>query len=317
MRVLVIGSAGFIGEALVARLVSGAKVGGSEHAVSQLTLLDRRSERPARHGQVRALEGDICDRRTLEDATAGGVDCVFHLASIPGGAAEQNFELGLQVNLMATLEMMEVLRRSGTCPRLVFASTIAVYGVPMPDVIDEDLAPSPSMSYGTQKLIGELLINDYGRRGFVDGRAVRIPGIVARPPAPGMLSIFLSELIRELSAGRPFICPVAADAPSWWLSRPGVVDSLVQASNLGADIVRTQRSFLLPAMRLTIAEVVAAIGRVTGRDTAALVRYQPDAQLQAQFANYPPMRVPKALAAGFRHDGSADALVTRALETFP
>jgi nucleoside-diphosphate-sugar epimerase len=317
MRVLVIGSEGFIGEALVARLVSqAARVGGSQRPVGQVTLLDRCINRAARPDHVRVLEGDICDRRTLENAVAGGADCVFHLASIPGGAAERDFELGLRVNLMATLELMEVLRRLGTCPKLVFASSIAVYGVPMPDIIDEDLAPAPSLSYGTQKLIGELLIDDYGRRGFVDGRAVRIPGIVARPPAPGMLSIFLSDLIRELSAGRPVVCPVSPDAPSWWLSRPAVIDNLFHASNLGDDVVRTRRSFLLPAMRLTMAEVAAAIGTVTGRDTAQLIRYEPNATLQAQFANYPPMRVPKALAAGFRNDGTAEALVTRALESF-
>ena len=316
MKLFITGAAGFIGSNFARHVLATSD--DSVVVYDALTYAGNLANLADLQGDSRFtfVEGNICDRATLENAVAGGADVVFHLASIPGGAAEQNFELGLQVNLMATIELMEVLRRQGTCPKLVFASTIAVYGVPMPDVIDEDLAPAPSLSYGTQKLIGELLINDYGRRGFVDGRAVRIPGIVARPPTPGMLSIFLSDLIRELSAGRPFTCPVAADAPSWWLSRPGIVDNLIQASNLGEDVVRTQRSFLLPAMRLTIAEIAAAIGKVTGRDAAKLVTYEPDAKLQAQFANYPPMRVPKALAAGFRTDESAEALVTRALETF-
>jgi nucleoside-diphosphate-sugar epimerase len=315
MRVLVVGSEGFIGEALVSRLLGGAPVGGGSRA-SLVTLLDRRvAGRPA-NPQLRTVEGDICDRAVLARAIEGGVDCVFHLASIPGGAAEQNYELGLKVNLQATIDLLEVLRLTGRNPRLVFASTIGIYGVPMPDIIDEETVPEPSLSYGAQKYIGEILISDYGRRGFVDGRAVRIPGIVARPHTTGMLSIFLSDLIRELSAGRRFVCPVAADAPSWWMSRPGMIDNLLHASHIGADVVSRQRVFLMPVMRLTIAEVVAAIAKIHGSEVTDRITYQPDAKLQAQFANYPPMKCPKALAAGFRSDGTAEALVQRALETF-
>lgn len=315
MRVLVVGSEGFIGEALVARLLGGAPVGGGQGA-SLVTLLDRRIAAHAPNPRLRTIAGDICDRAVLARAIEGGVDCVYHLASIPGGAAEQNFELGLKVNLQATIDLLEMLRLTGTNPRLVFASTIGIYGVPMPAVIDEDTVPEPSLSYGAHKYIGEILISDYGRRHFVDGRALRIPGIVARPHTTGMLSIFLSDLIRELSAGRSFVCPVAADAPSWWMSRPGIVDNLVHASNIGADIVSKQRVFLMPVMRLTIAEVVAGIAKVHGDDVSKRVTYRPDAKLQAQFANYPPMRCPKALAAGFKSDGSAEALVRRALATF-
>jgi nucleoside-diphosphate-sugar epimerase len=175
--------------------------------------------------------------------------------------------------------------------------------------------PEPSLSYGAQKYIGEVLVADYGRRNFVDGRSVRIPGIVARPPTKGMLSIFLSDLIRELSAGRSFVCPVAPDAPSWWMSRPGIVDNLLHATTLGSQIVSRQRTFLMPVLRLTIAEVVAGIARLHGNEVFDRVSYRPDAKLQAQFANYPPMHCPRAEAAGFRNDGTVEALVKRALET--
>ena len=207
MKVLVVGSEGFIGQFLVARLLKGAPVAGSGKSASLITLLDMRIAPRAADARIRTVEGDITDRAALNRAIEGGVDCVFHLASVPGGAAEQNFELGLKVNLQATIELLEVLRLSGQNPKLVFASTIGIYGVPMPAVIDEDTVPEPSMSYGAQKYIGEVLVADYGRRGFVDGRSVRIPGIVARPPSKGMLSIFLSDLIRELSAGRPSTKP--------------------------------------------------------------------------------------------------------------
>ncbi len=316
MRVLVVGGEGFIGQALVARLQRGAVIHGK--AASLVTVLDQRVTGGAQGTaacRLRAVEGDIANPAVLARAIEGGVDCVFHLASIPGGAAEQNFELGMRVNLHATERLLEVLRHSGTQPRLVFASSIGVYGVPMPAIIDEDTIPLPTLSYGTQKLIGEYLVADYGRRGFVDGRSVRIPGIVARPPATGMLSLFLSDLIRELSAGRSFVCPVAATGMSWFMSRPCIVDNLLHAASLSAAQAAQQRTWLLPVQHVAIADIVAAIARLHGADVLSRVSYAPNALLQAQFASYPPLHCPKAEAAGFRHDGTVENLITRALES--
>ena len=133
----------------------------------------------------------------------------------------RDFELGLRVNLEATIALLEALRNTASVPRYVFASTIGVYGVPMPDVIDEDTIPVPSLSYGAHKLIGEILAADYSRRGHIDGVSLRLPGIVARPPqASGMLSAFLSDMLREVAAGNRFVCPVAKTGVSWWMSRP-------------------------------------------------------------------------------------------------
>lgn len=315
MRVLVVGGEGFIGQALVARLRRGAVIHGKP--ASLVTVLDQRVASRADATlacRLRAVEGDIADPAVLERAIEGGIDCVFHLASVPGGAAEQNFALGMRVNLTATESLLEVLRQSGTQPKLVFASSIGVYGVPMPKVIDEDTIPLPSLSYGAQKLIGEYLVADYGRRGFVDGRSVRIPGIVARPPATGMLSLFLSDLIRELSAGRSFVCPVASSGMSWFMSRPCIVDNLLHAASLSAAQLAQQRTWLLPVQHVAIADIVAAIARLYGADVLSRVSYAPDALLQAQFASYPPLRCPRSEAAGFRHDGTIENLITRALE---
>lgn len=309
-----VGSEGYIGQALTARLLAGAPVAGSTGPAQQITRLDVHMGAPASDARVRSVEGDIGDRNVLNLAIAGGVDCVFHLASIPAGAAEKNFELGLKVNLQATIDLLEALRLAGQRPRLVFASTIGIYGVPMPQLIDEQTVPEPSLSYGAQKYIGEILIADYGRRGFVDGRAVRIPGIVARPPTSGMLSMFLSDLIRELAAGRSFRCPVAADAACWWMSRPCIVDNLLHAAAIGPEIVASGRTFLMPALRATIGEIVGATANLYGRQVLERIEYAPDAKLQAQFANYPPLRVPRALAAGFKNDGTLERLVQRALE---
>jgi nucleoside-diphosphate-sugar epimerase len=311
MRVLVVGGEGFIGEALVSRVL---KHGVAGRAAAALTILDQRILKRREDARLRHVEGDISDVEVIRAALGEGVDVVFHLASIPGGAAEQNFELGMRVNLHATLGLLEVLRQSATQPRLVFASSIGIYGVPLPDVIDENTIPLPTLSYGAQKLVGEYLVADYGRRGFVDGRSVRIPGIVARPPAKGMLSLFLSDLIRELSAGRSFLCPVAAEGMSWWMSRPCIVDNLLHAVALTPEQVRLKRTWLIPVQHVSVGAVVAAIARLHGREVLERVRYEPNAQLQAQFANYPPLLCPASEAAGFRHDGSIETLVQRALE---
>ena len=312
MRVLVVGGQGFIGQALVARLRGGASLHG--RSASLITVLDQHIADRIDDARLRYVEADISERSALERSIQGGVDCVFHLASVPGGAAERDFELGMRVNLHSTLGLLEALRLAGGTPTLVFASSIGVYGVPMPGVIDEQTIPLPTLSYGAQKLIGEYMVADYGRRGLVDGRSVRIPGIVARPPSKGMLSLFLSDLIRELSAGREFVCPVGPEGMSWFMSRPRIVDNLIHAAQLAAPQVTAQRTWLLPVLHETIASVVAAIARRHGSEVLRRVSYRPDRALQAQFASYPPLLCPRSEAAGFRHDGSVDELVTRALE---
>jgi nucleoside-diphosphate-sugar epimerase len=312
MRVLVVGGQGFIGQALVARLLGAASIDGRRATL--ITVLDQQIAQRSGDARMRYVEADISERAALERSIDGGVDCVFHLASVPGGAAERDFELGMKVNLHSTLQLLEVLRLAGGAPKLVFASSIGVYGVPMPDVIDEQTIALPTLSYGAQKLSGEYLVSDYGRRGFVDGRSVRIPGIVARPPSKGMLSLFLSDLIRELSAGRSFVCPVAAEGMSWFMSRPCVVDNLIHAAQLDAAQIAAQRSWLLPVLHLSIEDVVEAIARWHGREVLTRVSYQPDRALQAQFASYPPLLCPTSEAAGFHNDGSVDQLVRRALE---
>lgn len=315
MRILITGAGGFVGRALTARLRAGAAVGDSDEVEHDLLLLDRRLGDRAHDDHVATFEGDLGDRALLERAIGPGVDLVFHLASIPGGTAETDFELGLEVNLEATVGLLEALRRSGSIPRYVFASTIGVYGVPMPDVIDEDTVPEPSLSYGAHKLIGEILTADYSRRGHIDGVSLRLPGIVARPPqSSGLRSAFLSNLLREVAAGRRFTCPVAKTGVSWWMSRACAVDNLLSAATLAREQLARRRTYVLPVLRASIAEVVHALGAVYRVDAEALVSYRDDSRLRAQFANYPPLECPASLAAGFCNDGTIEALVRRALE---
>jgi nucleoside-diphosphate-sugar epimerase len=314
MRILITGAEGFIGRALVQRLLTlGAPAQLSSEPL-ELVLVDRNFSSAPTDPRVTARQGDLADSALLEQAVGAGVECVFHLASVTGGAAEADFELGMRANLHATLALLEVLRRQKSQARLVFASTIGVYGVPLPQRIDESAIPAPTLSYGAQKLMGEILVTDYSRRGFVDGRSLRLPGIVARPSGSGMLSGFLSEIIRVLSAGGRFICPVAEQGKSWWMSRTCAVDNLLHAAALGSDLVQARRVFLLPVLHASVGDVVSAIARIHGPEVRARVSYQPNAALQAQFASYPPLSCPGSEAAGFRHDGSLEALVQRALE---
>ncbi|HVW70938.1 MAG TPA: NAD-dependent epimerase/dehydratase family protein [Steroidobacteraceae bacterium] len=315
MNILITGADGFIGRALVARLLSSGVLPGLGDARRQVTLLDRNFAAPVTDARVRTVAGDFSRAATLSEVLRDPIDCVFHLASIPGGAAEAQFELGLEVNLRATLDLFERLREQGTTPKVVFASTIGVYGVPLPELIDESTLPGPTMSYGAHKYVGEVLLCDYSRRGWIDGRALRLPGIVARPPqASGMLSAFMSDIIRILSAGRPFVCPVASDGMAWWMSRTCVVENLLHAAGLNAALVEKRRVWLLPVLHASLGDVVAAIARVHGEEVLQHVTYQPNAALQAQFANLPPLCCPASLAAGFRNDGTLESLVQRALD---
>lgn len=163
--------------------------------------------------------------------------------------------------------------------------------------------------------VASILVGDYSRRGFIDGRSLRLPGIVARPPQPsGMLSAFMSDIIRNLSSGREFVCPVAAEGMAWWMSRAQVVDNLLHAAGMSVSPQTHRRVWLLPVLHASLGDVAAAIARVHGADVLKKVSYRPNPTLQAQFANLPPLRCPESVAAGFRHDGTLETLVQRALE---
>jgi D-erythronate 2-dehydrogenase len=306
VTVLVTGADGYIGRALVRRLL--------QTRTDRIVLLDCQFANTQPHPRVRAIAGDFADPDTLRQVTEEALDQVFHLASIPGGLAERDFELGLRVNLEGTVALLERVRRQGSVPRFVFASTIGVFGVPMPAFVDESTVPEPTLSYGAQKLMGEILVKDYSRRGFIEGCALRLPGIVARPPEPsGLLSAFLSNLFRELAAGRQFTCPVGADGKTWLMSRSCIVDNLLHAASMTPEQLGAQRVWLLPLLHASIGEIVTAIARVHGNHVLENIRYEPNEALQAQFANFPPLSCPRSAAAGFKSDGSLETLVQRAL----
>jgi nucleoside-diphosphate-sugar epimerase len=313
MNVVMTGANGFIGRALTRRLLN-ENTSPLGH-LGRLTLVDL--QLPTEELRcVRKLIGSIADPTVLARAFDTPVDLVFHLASVPGGMAEQNFDLGRQVNLDATLNLLEIARSRGAATgkpvRVVFASSIAVLGSPLPAEVDDATPLKPQLSYGAHKLIGEVLVEDFSRRGWIDGRSIRLSGIVARPPQrTGQLSAFMSDIIRELAAGRPYACPVAADATTWLMSVPQVLDNFLHAAALTVQGVRT---WTLPTLRCSMQQLVAAIGQAYEQPASEKVSFSSNPALEANFGRYPPIKTPAADAAGFKHDGDLQTLVRRALE---
>lgn len=312
MRILVTGANGFIGRVLVQRLLASG-LGGA--AVGELLVSDLALEGLPNHPRLCRVAGSIAEQGPLERALQRPVDAVFHLASVPGGAAERDPVLGRRVNLEATLRLVDLLRDHGNAAKLVFASTVAVYGDPLPAVVDEQTPAQPVMSYGAHKLAAEILLADATRRGWVQACSLRLPGVVARPGSgEGLVSAFMSQLFWKLQAGQPITMPVSADGTAWWISVGACVDNLLHAATIEPGLIDPRRVVQMPALHLAMHEVVQALVRLHARARDARVTYLPQETTQRLFASYPPLRTPRADALGFRHDGSADGLVKRATE---
>ena len=313
MRVMVTGAAGFLGRQLVQRLLAFGHLRGRR--IEALILLDQRLDGFPEDPRLRHLTGSITDPALLRRGLADGVDVVFHLVSIAGGAAEENYALGRQVNLLASLQLLELLRNAQRPPVLVYASSVAVYGGDLPLRMDEHQRPRPALSYGAHKLMIEQQLGDLARRGEVDGRALRLPGIVARPgDGAGLRSAFMSDLLQRFAAGQSYTCPVSSRATAWWMSAACCVDNLLHAAEFDLPVDAPCRVWQLPVLQLSIAAVVDALAEVFGEERRALLAYQPAAALAALFGRLPPLRTPLARVRGFRHDGTARALVRNALD---
>ena len=303
MRILVTGADGFIGRALVAAL-------GRDHDHHHDIVATDRGD------------GDIADPDHVERLFARPLDRIFHLAGLPSGAAEADFVAGRRVNLDAMTLLLRNCRRQaeggGPVARLVYASSIAVFGTPLPSRIDDDTAAAPSLSYGTHKRVCELLVDDLSRRGDICGRSLRLPGVVVRPGLPnGALSAFNSDLVREPLSKRDYVCPVGPEATIWIASLATAVDNLLRLAEVDAERLGRRREVTMPALAVSVAEVVAAIGRIDPA-AAARIAFRPDAAIEAQFGRWPrECRFARADALGLRRDASIDAIVRDFHDTLP
>jgi D-erythronate 2-dehydrogenase len=312
MRVLIIGAAGMLGRKL-AQAVAAHGVAGQ--AVTHLDLADVIAPPvPAGYaGRARVLAVDIAAPGTAAALVADRPQVIFHLAAIVSGEAEADFDKGYAVNLDATRWLFEAVRLTGGgyCPRVVFASSGAVFGAPFPAVISDDFHLTPRTSYGTQKAIGELLLNDYSRRGFLDGVGLRLPTICIRPGTPNRAaSGFFSNILREPLAGLPAVLPVRDTLRHWFASPRAAVGFFEHAAALDTRQLGTRRVMNMPGLSATVAEEIESLRRVAGQAAVDLIRVEPDpviaAIVETWAQEYAPLR---ALEMGFRAEATFDEII--------
>ncbi len=311
MRVVITGGSGFLGHRLALRLLERGDVDELalfDTAPSALPLPEDR--------RLRLIIGDIADREMVREIITPGTGSVFHLAAVVSGEAEADTDLGYRVNLDGTRAVLEACHVLGTCPRMVFASSLAVYGGALPPAVGDDTPLTPQTSYGTQKAICELLVNDYSRKGFVDGRALRLPTVVVRPGRPNRAaSTFASSIIREPLSGHAAICPVSPDTVMALASPRRVVNALLRAHDLPGDAFSTSRSLQLPGFSVAVGEMAAAVRRAGGEAAFARIRWEPDPLIQGIVSGWPrALAAPRAVALGFTSDKGIDDVVEAFIE---
>jgi nucleoside-diphosphate-sugar epimerase len=295
-RILVTGAAGFLGRALTRRF---AVEGGD------WLRLDREIE----DGPGRALRGDLADPDIVREAAAFAPDIVFHLASVPGTLAERDAALSRRVNLDASLNLFAALAASGRRPRIVYASSVAVYGEAAQGCVSRDTSAAPVTTYGAHKRMVEIALLDHARRGELSGLALRLPGVIARSEAAGFGSAFMSKLPRAVAAGRPYVCPVAPGAVAWWMSAACAAKNLMRAADMEATGV-----YQPPALRLSVGDVLEASLALHGESRRGLVTFEPDARIEAVFGRFGELDTGAERKLGFCDDGDAQALLRAALE---
>jgi nucleoside-diphosphate-sugar epimerase len=309
MKILITGGGGFLGFKLARALLARGTLGGK--AITSITLLDGAFPVSAKELKVTAVTGDISDRNVVASVCTPDTDAVFHLAAVVSGAAEADFDLGMRVNLKGTELLLEQLRKCTAPPRVVYTSSVAAFGGRLPEVLDDSTIANPQTSYGTQKVIGEYLLADYTRKGFLDGRALRLPTIVVRAGKPNAAaSSFASGIIREPLNGVPCECPVAPETGVWLLSPRRVVEAFIHAWELPSEAWGERRVLNLPGITASVAEMVAAMGRVAGEQVARRVVYKADERIRAIVRTWPArFRTPRALEMGFKPDQDVESVI--------
>jgi D-erythronate 2-dehydrogenase len=303
LHILVLGGAGMVGRKLTERLLREGRLGRRD--ITRLTLQDVVAPAvPAKSGfPVDSVTCDFAVPGVAEKLVAGRPDVIFHLAAIVSGEAELDFDKGYRINLDGTRMLFDAVRLAGGGyrPRLVFTSSIAVFGAPFPDAIGDEFFSTPLLSYGTQKAIGELLLADYSRRGFMDGIGIRLPTICIRPGLPNKAaSGFFSGILREPLAGKEAILPVSDEVRHWHASPRSAVGFLIHAATMDTDAVGPRRNLTMPGLSATVGEQIAALKRVAGEKVVARIRREPDAFIVGIVDGWPRNFDPRrALQLGF------------------
>lgn len=319
MKVVITGGAGFLGRRLAEKLL---RVGtlrsadGQARPIDQIVLVDTVPAASFDDRRILQISGDVADGSLLDRVIDTSTSSIFHLAAIVSGMAEADFDLGLRINLDASRALLEVCRARGHRPRVVFSSSVAVYGGDLPATVLDSTAVNPQTSYGTQKAMVDLLIGDYTRKGFIDGRALRLPTISVRPGRPNAAaSSFASGILREPLNGETAVCPVDASARVWLMSPATVIDCLIAGHDIPAEALGLSRVVNLPGISVTVAEMVSSLERAAGREVVARIRWERDPKIAAMVATWPgALDASRARALGFPSDESFDAILRQYID---
>lgn len=318
MHVMIVGAAGMIGRKLAERLGRQQTLAGRD--IDRLTLVDifTPAAPGAFPGKVDLLTSDLSQTGEAERLVSSRPDVIVHLAAIVSGEAEADFEKGYAINLDGTRALFEAIRRVGDDykPRVVFSSSVAVFGAPLPDRISDDFIVTPLTSYGTQKTICELLLADYSRKGYFDGIGIRLPTICIRPGRPNRAaSGFFSNILREPLKGEPAVLPVSESLRHWFASPRAAVEFLIHAAELDTSLLGNRRTLNMPGVGATVGDQIEALRRVAGDQAVALIRREPDPAIEAIISNWPrEFDARRAEDLGFRADASLDEIISIHIE---
>ncbi|HXR59062.1 MAG TPA: D-erythronate dehydrogenase [Burkholderiales bacterium] len=309
MKILITGGGGFLGFKLAKTLLARGRLGGKP--ITGMTLLDGAFPPSVKDLKAKAVTGDISDKATIASVCTPDTDAVFHLAAVVSGAAEADFDLGMRVNLQGTRGLLEQMRKCAKPPRVVYTSSVAAFGGELPPVLDDSTIANPQTSYGMQKVVGEYLLTDYTRKGFLDGRSLRLPTIVVRAgKANAAASSFASAVIREPLNGVDYDCPVAPETDVWLLSPGRVVEAFIHAWELPAEAWGTKRWLNLPGITASVAQMVEAMRSVAGDKVAKRVNYKADERIRNIVKTWPVrFRTPRALEMGFKPDPDVRSVI--------
>ncbi|GAB3945212.1 SDR family oxidoreductase [Spirosoma harenae] len=308
MQLLITGGAGFLGQQLAKALLT------SSFVFDELVLVDLvMPANPGNDARVICKQADLSEEGAAKAIITANTRVVFHLAAVVSSQAENEFDLGWKVNLDMTRALLEACRHQGPGIRFVFAGALAVYGGDLPAVVTDTTAVTPQSSYGTQKAIADLLVNDYSRKAFIDGRVLRLPTICVRPGRPNQAaSSFVSSIIREPINGQQAICPVSSELAVWVSSPDTVIQNILKGAALDGTVFGKWRTVNLPGIRVTVQEMLDSLERIAGKETLAKVLFQPDPAIDKIVTSWPSIvDNTRALQLGFKVDTHFDEFITQ------
>lgn len=320
MKIVVTGAAGFLGSKLISVLLANPDplvINGQEAEIDEIVAFDMIEPGGFQDARVKPVAGDIASAETLDAILDSSVDAVIHLAAVVSSQAEEDFELGLRTNLLASLTMLEKLRQLGTCPLFLTTSSVATFGGKLPDSVPDQWINRPQSSYGTQKSIVDLLVNDYSRRGFINGRSLVMPTIVVRPGKPNKAaSGFASGIIREPLSGIAATCPVETDTRLWIMAPETAVANLQHGMALSSSALGNNRIINMPGLTVTVAEMLNALHSLTNSETVARVSLETDVSIQKIVNSWPGhFMADNAVSLGFKADKNIRDIIELHMES--